>query len=103
MLNNFFLTFKCYRFFQSGMYLDCFIKKLSEVFIKNVFIYTFQFFFEKFLIEYFFKNCLSFFLFTLNSNFSTKQLNYSSFFFKNVFFLFFFLFFFNCGFLFFLI
>ena len=37
------------------MYFDFFYKKLSEVFVRNVFIYAAQFFAEKFMIEYFTK------------------------------------------------
>lgn len=37
---------------QSGMYLDFIVKKISEIFIKNVLIYGSTFFGEKFLIEF---------------------------------------------------
>jgi len=36
---------------QSGFYIDFFVKKIAEVFIKNVFIYAAFFFGEKFEIE----------------------------------------------------
>ena len=51
MLNNPFVSFKFYRFVQSGCYFDFFYKKLSEVFVRNVFIYASQFVGEKYMIE----------------------------------------------------
>jgi hypothetical protein len=36
---------------QSGFYIDFFLKKICEVFIKNIFIYSSQFFGEKYIIE----------------------------------------------------
>jgi len=51
MLYNFFLTFKFHRFCQSGGYVDFFLKKISEVFLRNIFIYLAQFFAEKYMIE----------------------------------------------------
>ena len=52
MLYNFFISFKFVRFCQSGMYFDFFYKKISEVFLRNVFIYLGQFFAEKYMIEF---------------------------------------------------
>ena len=52
LLFNFFNLFKFHRFFQSGMYFDFFYKKISEVFVRNVFIYMAQFFGEKYMIEH---------------------------------------------------
>jgi hypothetical protein len=51
MLNNPFISFKFYRFVQSGCYFDFFYKKLSEVFVRNVFVYASQFVGEKYMIE----------------------------------------------------
>jgi hypothetical protein len=34
------------------MYFDYFYKKIAEIFVRNVFIYSAQFFGEKFMIEY---------------------------------------------------
>lgn len=51
MLYNFFISFKFQRFCQSGGYLDFFFKKLSEVFLRNFFVYSAQFFAEKYMIE----------------------------------------------------
>lgn len=52
MMFNFLCTFNFHRFFQSGMYFDYFYKKIAEIFVRNVFIYSAQFFGEKFMIEY---------------------------------------------------
>ena len=51
MLNFFFTSFNFQRFCQSGLYLDFFVKKISEVFVRNVYIYSAQFFGEKYVIE----------------------------------------------------
>ena len=39
MLKNKLITFKFFRFIQSGLYLDFILKNISEIFIRNVFIY----------------------------------------------------------------
>ena len=49
-----FLIFFDYKFFvnlQSGFYIDFFVKKMAEVFIRNFFVYTALFFGEKYMIE----------------------------------------------------
>ena len=51
MLYNIFIDFIFRRFCQSGFYFDFFFKKLTEIFIRNFFIYGAQFFGEKYLIE----------------------------------------------------
>lgn len=43
---------RVYNFFKSSFYIDFFVKKVSESFIRNVSIYTSLFFCEKFLIEF---------------------------------------------------
>lgn len=52
MLKFFGITHKFITFVQSGMYLDYIIKKLSEIFVKNVLIFGSSFFGEKFLVEF---------------------------------------------------
>jgi hypothetical protein len=37
---------------QSGMYLDYMVKKLAEIFVRNVLIYGASFFGEKFVVEF---------------------------------------------------
>jgi hypothetical protein len=39
-------------FIQSGMYFDYIIKKITELFLRNIFIYSSIFFAEKFMIEF---------------------------------------------------
>ena len=46
------ITHKFVSFMQSGMYLDYIVKKISEIFVKNVLIYGATFFGEKFIIEF---------------------------------------------------
>jgi len=48
---------------QSGFYFDFFLKKLSEVFIRNIFIYAALFFGEKYLIEQLTKKIIHNFIF----------------------------------------
>lgn len=45
------LKFNTKKFIQSGFYLDFFFKKNLEVFIRNLLIYSSQFFGEKYIIE----------------------------------------------------
>lgn len=58
MLKSKIIEFSFIRFIQSGLYVDFFIKKISEIWIKNTFIFTAQFFGEKYLIEYLTKKLL---------------------------------------------
>ena len=66
MLKNNLIKFKFFRFVQSGFYLDFIIKKISEIFIRNFFIYTSIFFGEKFIIEFFTKKIIDSFIFNSN-------------------------------------
>lgn len=77
MMFNFLSTFKSLRFFQSGMYVDFFFKKISEIAVRNIFIYMAQFFGEKFMIEYFTKIFFSNILFNLNKFYSFTKLSIS--------------------------
>ena len=51
---------------QSGFYIDFFLKKLSEIFIRNVFIYAALFFGEKYMIEHLTKKIVDNFIFNSN-------------------------------------
>jgi len=62
MLDFFLLKKKSFNFFQSGLYFDFFIKKIAEMFVRNVFIYTSIFFCEKFIIEFLTKKLVDNFL-----------------------------------------
>lgn len=66
MLKNKLIQFKFFRFVQSGFYIDFIIKKISEMLIRNVFIYSAIFFGEKFMIEYLTKKTIDSFLFNSN-------------------------------------
>jgi len=91
VLYNFFITFKFIRFCQSGCYFDFFYKKLSEIFVKNIFIYTSQFFGEKYMIEVFTKKIIDKSIFMINKNIGWTKLRYSIFFIQFVTTLFYFL------------
>jgi hypothetical protein len=64
---------------QSGLYVDYIIKKLSEIFIKNVFVYSSIFFGEKFIIEFLSKKILNNLTFVVNSYFLNKEYSYITF------------------------
>jgi hypothetical protein len=66
MLKNKLIKFKFFRFVQSGFYVDFIFKKISEMFIRNVFIYSSIFFGEKFMIEYLTKKTIDSFIFNNN-------------------------------------
>jgi len=72
MLKNKLITFKFFKFIQSGLYLDFILKNISEIFIRNVFIYSAIFFGEKYMIEYLTKKTIDSFIFNNNRyNYST--------------------------------
>jgi hypothetical protein len=52
MLKNKLFTFNFFRFVQTGLYVDFFIKKIIELFVKNYLVLTAQFFGEKYMIEF---------------------------------------------------
>lgn len=80
MLKLFFLNFNFHRFIQSGGYIDFFLKKLAEVFIRNIFIYLSQFFAEKYLIEILTKKIIDNSIFFLNRYLGWFKLEYFNFF-----------------------
>lgn len=80
MLFNFFITFKFHRFCQSGLYIDFFLKKFSEVFLRNVFIYLAQFFAEKYMIEVLTKKIIDNSIFYFNRYLGWFKLEYFNFF-----------------------
>lgn len=51
MLKLFFLQFKFFRFVNCGLYFDFFLKKISEIFVRNMYVYSALFFGEKYFIE----------------------------------------------------
>lgn len=60
--------------------MDFLLKKCCEVFIKNVFIYTSQFFGEKYFIEVLTKKIIDKYIFLSSKYFTVSHLTYSSFF-----------------------
>jgi hypothetical protein len=54
---------------QSGFYIDFLFKKLVEIFIRNIFIYSALFFGEKYIIEHLTKKTIDNFLYRSNSFF----------------------------------
>ncbi len=95
MLYNFFITFKFHRFCQSGCYFDFFYKKLCDVFVRNVFVYTSQFFAEKYMIEVLTKKIIDKSIFNVNKVIGFTKLNYFSFFLQIVYIFLYFLSIFN--------
>ena len=78
---------------QSGFYFDFFLKKLGEIFIKNIFIYAGLFFGEKYLIEVLTKKIVDNYVFNLNIKLFQSTLNYYNFFTIILFFIFYAIFF----------
>lgn len=95
MLYNFFISFDFRRFSQSGCYFDFFYKNLCEIFVRNVFIYTSQFFGEKYMIEGWTKKIFENCVFYLNSLIGWSYLTYFNFFLQIISFLFYFITLFN--------
>jgi hypothetical protein len=95
MLNNIFITFKFSRFCQSGCYFDFFLKKLSDVFVRNVFVYTSQFFAEKYMIEVLTKKIIDKSIYVVNKYNGWNKLNYFTFFMQLITVIFYFLGLFN--------
>jgi hypothetical protein len=74
------VTFSFFRFIQSGLYLDFFLKKLVELFVKNFFIYAAQFLGEKYMIEVLTKKVIDSSIFNSNKLFNLLDLFYASYF-----------------------
>ena len=82
MLYNFFITFKFHRFCQSGCYFDFFYKKISDVFVRNVFVYSAQFLGEKYMIEVLTKKVIDSSIFVMNKYVGWNNLKYFNFFYQ---------------------
>lgn len=94
-----FLTFKFFKFIQSGMYLDFIIKKFSERIIKNLLVYSAIFFGEKYIIEFLTKKIIELNIFNFNLFFSWKNYNFLIYYIQIISFLFYFIIIFNIYFL----
>ena len=74
------VTFNFFRFVQSGLYVDFFLKKLIELFVKNFFVYAAQFLGEKYMIEYLTKKIIDSSIFNTNKIISLTDLFYTQYF-----------------------
>jgi len=77
---------------QSGFYFDFFLKKVGEIFLKNVFIYSALFFGEKYIIEVLTKKIIDNYIFFNNSNLYLSSLSHYNFFNITIFIIFYFVF-----------
>lgn len=79
MLFNPLFFFKYLNFFKSGFYIDYIIKKVVELLVKNLFIFSSFFFAEKYLIEFLTKKSVDNAMLKLNS-FALEDFNFNTFF-----------------------
>nr|YP_004841709.1 Ymf57 [Ichthyophthirius multifiliis]AEL89251.1 Ymf57 [Ichthyophthirius multifiliis] len=79
MLKTYLISFRFFKYIQTGFLLDFFFKKLSEMIIKNIFIYSSLFFGEKYIIEFLTKKIINNLLFNF-SKFKKNNLNYLNYF-----------------------
>lgn len=91
MLKNKLFTFNFFRFVQTGLYVDFFIKKIIELFVKNYLVLTAQFFGEKYMIEFLTKKIIDSWFFNNNKLFGFFEFTSSTFFVQFISFLFLFL------------
>jgi hypothetical protein len=91
MLKNLIFKFQFFRFIQTGLFIDFFLKKLIEIFVKNYLVLTAQFFGEKYVIEIITKKIIDSWFFNNNKFFGLFELFNSSFFVQFISFAFFFL------------
>jgi len=80
MLKNKVFSFRFFKFIQSGMYIDFFLKKLIENYVRNSLVYSAQFFGEKYIIEYLTKKVIDSVIFNSNRLFFLVDLTYSYYF-----------------------
>lgn len=91
MLKNICISFKFFRFIQTGLYVDFFIKKFIEIFVKNYLVLTAQFFGEKYIIEFLTKKIIDSWFFNNNKLFGLFEFTNSNFFIQFISFIFLFL------------
>lgn len=80
MLKSGIFSFNFLRFVQSGLYIDFFLKKIIEIFVRNFLIYASIFFGEKYIIEVLTKKIIDSTIFSINKKFSLMDLFYSYYF-----------------------
>lgn len=74
------VEFNFFRFIQSGLYFDFFLKKLVEIFVKNVFVYSSHYLGEKYMIEFLTKKVIDSSIFNTNKLINFNDLFYSYYF-----------------------
>ena len=74
------ILFNTKKLIQSGFYLDFFLKKNIELFIRNVLVYSSNFLGEKYIIENLIKKPIEIFNYKLNNLYFNDNYNYSLFF-----------------------
>lgn len=62
------VEFSFIRFVQSGLYVDFFIKKFTEIWLKNTFIFSAQYFGEKYMVEFLTKKIIDSGIYFINKN-----------------------------------
>jgi hypothetical protein len=80
MLYSFFCTKDFKKAAQSGFYIDFFLKNIFEALVRNVLIYSAQFFCEKYIIEFFTKKIFVNIIYIFNFFNKTSSFNYNFFF-----------------------
>ena len=79
-MHTYFFTENFLKCVKSNLYVDYFIKKITELFIKNYLVLTSMFFGEKYLIEFFTKKFTNTLLFNFFYLFNIKNYSTSYFF-----------------------
>ncbi len=80
MLYSYLFKYRFIIFIQSGLYMDFFIKKLGEVFVKNFLVYTSNYFGEKYFIEVLTRKLIDSLVFKQNKLFGWTTLHFFNFF-----------------------
>ena len=80
MLYSYLFKYRFIIFIQSGLYIDFFIKKLGEVFVRNFMVYTSIYFGEKYFIEVLTKKLIDNLVFKKNKLFGWTSLGFFNFF-----------------------
>ncbi len=80
MLYSYLFKYSFIIFIQSGLYIDFFIKKIGEVFVRNFLVYTSNYFGEKYFIEVLTKKLIDSFIFKQNKIFGWTSLPFFNFF-----------------------
>ncbi len=80
MLYSYLFKYRFIIFIQSGLYMDFFIKKVGEVFVKNFLVYTSNYFGEKYFIEVLTRKMIDNLVFKQNKLFGWTTLHFFNFF-----------------------